>query len=212
MNEGSSAPRNNGQHRIRPRGDSRRIMQRLNVRTAYLEGTLDPRGRFRTYAIHLTQVLWDLTTPHEIKCLVAAQPHRQSEADHPPKLTGGARGTPQTFTFPVGSCLPIPAGGGVGRPVGCSEPHSYEVTGIADIAGQIDHLPGTHELDAFLGPACSALAVQYLGHPIDRDLTSSWLTIGEPSWNAGRRQIECLVAHGPSGQHRAVSGAIRSGA
>ena len=177
----------------------------------YLGGTIDPRGRFLTKAIHPLQTMWDLTTPHSLDCAVATRPQRQVDFDHPPRLTGAARGATQTFTFPVGSCIPIPASGGIALPVECSEPHSFEVTGVADIAGRIDHLPGAHELDAFLGPTCSTFAVQYLGHPLDGDLTS-WLTIGDQSWNAGRRQMECLVAHGPVGQHSAVSGSIRSGA
>gem|GEM_PF-4033225 len=91
-------------------------------------------------------------------------------------------------------------------------PQGVAGTGLADISTQIAHAPATHELDAFLGPTCGLLAAQYLGRALDGDLASSWLPLDPRSWSAGRRTIDCLVAHGPAGQHRAVSGSIRSGA
>jgi len=128
------------------------------------------------------------------------------------RLRERASGTSQTYTSPIGSCIPLNATGGFALAVPCAEAHAVEITGVTDIGGRIDHFPAPNELDAVLGPACRLLAQQYLGHPLDGDLSSSWLRLDQGSWGAGRRTIECLVGHGPTGKHRSVAGSIRSGA
>lgn len=179
----------------------------------YLGGPVDPRGRFAIDAVHPLRFLWDIeVAPRVIDCAVAARPQRLSEVGQPPKLKGSAHGASQVVTFPIGSCLPILDSGRIGLPVDCSAPHALEVTGVVDITGRIDHLPLAHELDAVIGPSCKTFAAQYLARPLDGDLSSPWLSMAQQSWDANRRQMECLISHGPPDERRAITGSIRSGA
>lgn len=177
----------------------------------YLGGALDPRGIFSAYAVHPRQTLWDLGV-HTLDCAVEKRAQRQAERDQIATITGTARGVSQSTTWPVGSCIALTASNSFDLPGDCSQPHVVEVTGVADISEQIDHLPAPHELDRFLVPTCGLLATQYIGHSLDGDLIAAWLTFDARSWAAGRRKLECLVAHGAVGAFRPVSGSIATGA
>jgi hypothetical protein len=155
----------------------------------YLQGRLDPAGRYRPGALKPTQAAWDggdrtvrcgLQAPGRTGALFPSQ-GRVADAD-------------QAVVFDAGTCLGL-VGKEVSDPVACGETHAAEVAGIVDLGTQFrDRFPSVDEQDNYLQPTCQRIAEQYVGSAqklTDSKLIVYWTNLAEESWTAGTRRVTC---------------------
>jgi hypothetical protein len=82
-------------------------------------------------------------------------------------------------------------------PVGCAQPHAFEVVGVIDLASQFPGgMPSVEDQDRFLEKACTDASTGYLGSPDvlrDKTLTLFWDNLDLDSWLVGSRKINCSI-------------------
>ncbi|PVZ09593.1 septum formation family protein [Actinomycetospora cinnamomea] len=155
----------------------------------YLQGRLDPAGRYRAGALKPTQAAWDggdrtvrcgLQAPGRTGALFPSQ-GRVADAD-------------QAVVFDAGTCLGL-VGKEVSDPVACGETHAAEVAGIVDLGTQFrESFPSVDDQDNYLQPTCQRIAEQYVGSAqklTDSKLIVYWTNLAEESWTAGTRRVTC---------------------
>lgn len=163
------------------------------VVVSYLGGQFDPVGRYRVGALKPSPAKWD-QGDRELRCGI--QSASRSGALYP--LTGKAAESDQSNVQQPGTCLAID-GLNIGDPVSCDGAHAVETVGIVDLSAQFpDAYPQvTPDQDAYLQPECLRIATEYAGSPeaiTSKGLTVYWDNLGEASWAAGTRKVNCNLA------------------
>jgi hypothetical protein len=155
----------------------------------YLGGKLDPAGRFRPGALKPTQAAWD-AGDRTVRCGLQA-PGRSGALF---SSTGGVRDADQAVVFDAGTCLGL-AGKEVSDPVDCATAHAAEVAGTVDLGKQFTGgLPSVDDQDNYLQPTCAKIAQDHVGGAqklTDSKLTVYWTNLGQESWDAGTRRVDC---------------------
>jgi hypothetical protein len=110
------------------------------------------------------------------------------------------------FDAPKGSCLTWNADGADMRPVGCDQPHLFEVTGDVDISaehGPTDPSPTVEAWRDIAKQKCATGAAEYLGGKLDPfgKFTVGALKPSDDQWRSGDRKLRCgLQRAGPTGK------------
>jgi hypothetical protein len=167
--------------------------------TAYLGYPLVSSGRYYTSSIRPTDEGWR-AGDRTIDCGIAARSDDPlvdtAEADptgeHNVPFTGAVKGQSQERVPPTGTCYADRAGEGMAA-TACAGEHAFEVTGHVGLADRVDHPPTDRDLDGRLGEDCRGLAARYLGRPLTRDESASWMPITQEEWDNGWRTLPCLV-------------------
>jgi len=156
---------------------------------AYLQGRLDPAGRYRAGALKPTQAAWD-GGDRTVRC--GLQAPGRTGALFPSR--GRVADADQAVVFDPGTCLGL-VGKEVSDPVACGETHAAEVAGTVDLGTQFrDGFPSVDDQDNYLQPTCQRIAEQYVGSAqklTDSKLIVYWTNLAEESWNAGTRRVSC---------------------
>ncbi|GAA4919079.1 putative regulator of septum formation [Actinomycetospora succinea] len=155
----------------------------------YLQGKLDPAGRYKAGALKPTQAAWD-AGDRTVRCGLQA-PGRTGALF---SSTGRVLDADQAVVYDAGTCLGL-AGKEVSDPTACGETHAAEVAGTVDLGTQFrDGFPSVDEQDNYLQPTCQRIAEQYVGSAqklTDSKLTVYWTNLAEESWNASTRRVSC---------------------
>ncbi|MDD7942668.1 septum formation family protein [Actinomycetospora lutea] len=155
----------------------------------YLQGRLDPAGRYKAGALKPTQAAWD-AGDRTVRCGLQA-PGRTGALF---ASTGRVTEADQAVVYDPGTCLGL-AGKEVSDPTACSETHAAEVAGTVDLGTQFrGGFPSVDEQDNYLQPTCQRIAEQYVGSAqklTDSKLTVYWTNLAEESWTAGTRRVSC---------------------
>ncbi|MEJ2886672.1 septum formation family protein [Actinomycetospora aeridis] len=155
----------------------------------YLQGRLDPAGRYKAGALKPTQAAWD-AGDRTVRCGLQA-PGRTGALF---ASTARVADADQAVVFDQGTCLGL-AGKEVSDPTSCSQPHAAEVAGTVDLGTQFRQgFPSVDEQDNYLQPTCQRIAEQYVGSAqklTDSKLTVYWTNLAEESWTAGTRRVSC---------------------
>ena len=158
----------------------------------YLDGKLDPSGRFTVGLIHPSANGWS-QGERSIRCGL-----QETSVDG--TVFSTVRGTvasqDQSKVHEPGVCLGL-LGSLPSDPVDCGEVHGVEATAIINLTDQFpEGPPSTDEQDDFLRDTCAAAADEYLGSADalrNQTLTVYWDTVRLPSWLAGSRLVNCTV-------------------
>ncbi|MGV9482146.1 septum formation family protein [Gordonia aichiensis] len=167
----------------------------------YLQGKLDPQGRYSVGMMFPSQAQWDKGA-RELRCGL----QQTGKGGQPDRVTGRLVDNDQSFSWPPGTCIGIDQQ--TRRPtvpatvVGCSEPHAFQTTGIVDLSAKFGNRtsgkpwPEIADQNKFLAGICPAQAQRFLGGKEKLDATTlntQWSVISEPSWLAGSRKVVCYI-------------------
>ncbi|WP_420841309.1 septum formation family protein [Gordonia jacobaea] len=167
----------------------------------YLQGKLDPQGRFSVGMMYPSQAQWDKGA-RELRCGL----QQTGKGGQPDQVAGRVIDNDQSFSWPPGTCIGIDQQ--TRRPtvpatvVGCSEPHAFQTTGIVDLSARFGNRtsgkpwPQIDDQNKFLAGICPAQAQRFLGGKEKLDATTlntQWSVISEPSWLAGSRKVVCYI-------------------
>ncbi len=184
--------------------------KRCHASIEALLGThLDPVGLFFATGVQPSGESWargDRTIWCGVAKVSAARPSRPHQLV---PFTGKVGGAPQARLAEVGSCW----SGASPYPSSCRNAHEWEVVGFFDLAGKVAQPPAPNDNTAWgnlVGEACAGSARSYLGHDLVNDVHAGWQPIQPGSWIAGRRAVECTVAHYRNDQVIASSGSLRT--
>ena len=157
--------------------------------TNYL-GKLDPAGKYTVGALKPTSAQWT-SGDRTLRCgLQRSTPSGQLLA-----TTGSARGADQSDVYPAGTCLAL-VKNAAGGPVKCGIQHAYEIVGTVSLRGQFpDGYPPVGQQQTALGKLCQPIVSAYTGGADlnQYQLSVTWDTITQQSWNAGSYQVNCKV-------------------
>jgi len=159
---------------------------------SYLDGRFDPDGRYRVGALKPSPAKW-AAGDRDLRC--GLQSLSRSGAMF--ATTGTVATSDQAAVQIPGACLGID-GRTIGDPVPCGVPHAVEAVGIVDLSAKFpEKFPPVEEQDGFLQPECTRIAGEFAGDPnaiAAKKLTVYWDNLGEESWKAGTRRVNCNVA------------------
>ncbi|WP_033292094.1 septum formation family protein [Amycolatopsis jejuensis] len=157
----------------------------------YLGHALDPYGKLTTNLLRPTAAQW-ADGDRQLRCgLQWAGPGGGLQP-----TTGAARDQDQSLVWAPGTCLAL-AGKGVGDPVDCSKPHSYEIIATLDLASNFkDGYPKLDDQKAWLDTECNKAAKDYTGGADlgQKKLMLGWDSREQESWSAGSTKVNCKVA------------------
>src|SRR5882724_4681167 len=119
----------------------------------------------------------------------------------PARVSAGAGNDPASnlaaaFDAPPGSCLTWKPDGSDMRPVGCDQPHLFEVTGDVDISaehGPNDPSPTADAWREIAKQKCTTGAAEYLGGKLDPfgRFSVGALKPSDDQWQSGDRKLRC---------------------
>jgi hypothetical protein len=162
----------------------------------YLGGRLDPRGRFVVGMINPGEPAWN-SDDRTILCglqLVSATGNATQ------RTIGRVRDSDQSRVWDPGTCIGINQNLPTNEPVGCAQPHAYEVLSTIDLGTQFTGgPPAATDQDKFMQEQCARVAGSYLGGPdalINKTLTVFWDDLDVRSWLVGSHKLNCLVGKG----------------
>ncbi|MFJ1762662.1 septum formation family protein [Amycolatopsis sp. NPDC088138] len=157
----------------------------------YLGHNLDPYGKLTTNLLRPTVSQWD-DGDRQLRCgLQWAGP-----AGKLLPTKGPAKGQDQSLAFEPGTCLAL-QGKGVGDPIDCAKPHSYEIVATLDLKSKFkDAYPSQDDQKSWLDTECTKSASDYTGGAdLDaKHLILSWDLREQESWDAGSTKVNCKVA------------------
>lgn len=165
----------------------------------YLDGRLDPQGRFAVGMMYPSQAQWDKGA-RQLRCGV-----QENGADGAPvQFSGRVADQNQSYVWPEGTCVGIDTEtrAPTGFAVNCAEPHAFQTTGIVDLSVRFgDRMsnkpwPPTGAQNGYLGSICPVQAERFAGgrKPLDATtLNVQWSVLSEPSWLAGSRKVVCYL-------------------
>lgn len=165
----------------------------------YLEGRLDPQGRFSVGMMYPSQAQWDKGA-RQLRCGI-----QENGADgQPAQFSGRVADQNQSYVWPEGTCIGIDPENRTptGFPVNCAEPHAFQTTGIVDLAIRFgDRMsnkpwPATGAQNNYLSSICPKQAERFVGGAPALDATTlnvQWSVLSEPSWLAGSRKVVCYL-------------------
>ncbi|WP_075737947.1 MULTISPECIES: septum formation family protein [Actinoalloteichus] len=155
----------------------------------YLDGLLDPYGRFRVNAFTPSAESWE-EGDRTMHC--GLQWPATSGGLYP--IVGEVATLDQANVHEPGVCLGI-NGGAVTDPVDCAEPHSQEIIEVYDLSEGFDVHPSDAQQDEYLQPLCRQASTDYAGGPVsEQGLIYAWDLLPLESWEAGTRHVKCYVA------------------
>jgi hypothetical protein len=157
--------------------------------TNYL-GKLDPHGRYTVGALKPTSAQW-ASGDRSLRCGL----QRSTPSGQLLPTTGTARGADQSDVYPAGTCLAL-VKKAAGGPVSCDKQHAYEIVGTVSLRGQFpDAYPPVGQQQTALGKLCQPLVATYTGNANlnQYQLSVTWDTIAQPSWEAGSYQVNCKI-------------------
>lgn len=181
-----------------------------DVRT-YLGRPLDPNGRLTPNLLRPTASQWS-DGDRQLRCGLE---WAGSGGKLLPTI-GPAKDQDQSAVWEPGTCLAL-LGKGVGDPIDCARPHSYEIIAKLDLKTKFTSgYPSQNDQKAWLDTECTKAAIAYTG---GADLTAKQLILGwdlreQESWDAGSTKVNCKVAAKlPDGTGlQAVTGSVQAGA
>lgn len=158
----------------------------------YLDGRLDPQGRYAIVPILPPGAAWD-GGDRTMLCGVAVPEANGVYAE----ATGRAAETDQSPAEPTETCMR--AQGDSVNVTDCAEPYSWQVTSVENLGEAFDEgWPTIEEQNDHLDAVCTAAAIEFLGGGDDENLYQStltpfWTTLPQESWNAGSRTVNCAL-------------------
>lgn len=158
--------------------------------TDYLGGKLDPNGKYTVGALKPTSAQWT-SGDRTLRCGL----QRSTPSSQLIPTTGSARGADQSNVYPIGTCLAL-VNKAAGGPVPCGNQHSYEIVGTANLHGQFPSTyPAVAQQQTALGKLCQAQANNYTANANLKQyqLSVTWDTISQQSWDAGSYQVNCKI-------------------
>ncbi|MFI8775145.1 septum formation family protein [Gordonia sp. NPDC062954] len=183
---------------------------------AYLDGRLDPQGRFSVGMMYPSQVQWDKGA-RELRCGLQ-QTGADGMAD---QFVGRVAEQDQSFQWPPGTCIGIdPANRKpTGVAVNCTEAHAFQTTGTVVLSQRFGNplsgkpWPGVEAQNDYLQSICPVQATRFLGGKQKLDATTlnvQWSVLSEPSWLAGSRTAVCYLGLPDRGGFATLVGDARS--
>jgi hypothetical protein len=157
--------------------------------TAYL-GTIDPFGKYTVGALKPTSARWT-SGDRTLRCGL----QRSTPSGQLVPTTGSAKGADQSNVYPAGTCLAL-VHKAAGGPAPCSSQHAYEIVGTVNLRGQFpDGYPPVGQQQTALGRLCQPIVSSYTGGAdlAGYQLSATWDTIQEKSWDAGSYQVNCKI-------------------
>ena len=181
----------------------------------YLNGRLDPQGRFSVGMMYPSQAQWDKGA-RQLRCGLQI-----TGADGvPEQFTGRVADQDQSMVWPAGTCIGINVETRAPTaPVNCTEKHAFQTTGIVDLAPRFgDRVsgkpwPDTATQNSFLQSVCPVQAARFVGGQQKLDATTlnvQGSVLSEPSWLAGSRKVVCYIALPDRGGFATLVGDARS--
>lgn len=182
----------------------------------YLDGRLDPQGRFSVGMMYPSQVQWDKGA-RQLRCGLQQTGPDGSAA----QFTGKVAEQDQSFGWPAGTCVGIDRATKkpTGTAVNCTEAHAFQTTGTVNLAPRFgDRVSGKPWPDAatqndYLKTICPVQATRFLGGQNKLDATTlnvQWSVLSEPSWLAGSRTAVCYLGLPDGGGFATLVGDARS--
>lgn len=168
---------------------------------AYLQGKLDPEGRYQISPILPPASYWE-DGDRTMLCgvMVPDVDGRSVET------TGLAAETDQARAYPADTCVRVEENAPIEVP--CDQDHTWQVTDIVNLADTFpDAWPDVEKQNEFLNKRCTEAAQNYLGgddNLYNSTLTPFWTTIQAQSWEAGSRSVNCALTFGRNGGGFAV--------
>jgi hypothetical protein len=157
--------------------------------TSYL-GTIDPFGKYTVGALKPTSARWN-SGDRTLRCGV----QRSTPSGQLVPTTGSAKGADQSNVYPAGTCLAL-LNKAAGGPVPCGDQHAYEIVGTVNLHGQFpDGYPPVGQQQTALGKLCQPVVAAYTGRAdlAGYQLSATWDTIQQQSWDAGSYEVNCKV-------------------
>ncbi|SDU71476.1 septum formation family protein [Gordonia westfalica] len=165
----------------------------------YLNGRLDPQGRFAVGMMYPSQAQWDKGA-RQLRCGI----QENGPDGQPAQFSGRVADQNQSYVWPEGTCIGIDpeTRNPTGFAVNCAEPHAFQTTGIVDLAVRFgDRMsnkpwPATGAQNNYLGSICPKQAERFAGGAPALDATTlnvQWSVLSEPSWLAGSRKVVCYL-------------------
>lgn len=173
----------------------------------YLEGKLDPEGRYSISPILPPQSAWaDGDRTMLCGVMVPDSTGRTTET------TGFAAEQDQARYFEKDHC--VRADGDLTNEVPCEEKHSWQVTSVVNLGEKFPGpWPSIKDQNEFLNKVCTKAAQDYLGGDdalYNSTLTPFWNTLQRQSWDAGSRTVNCALTFGrPGGGFATIKGDVR---
>ncbi|MEV0677118.1 septum formation family protein [Actinosynnema sp. NPDC050436] len=167
---------------------------------AYLGGKFDPAGKYSVGPLNPGERLWQ-SGQRTMRCgLQVAGP-----AGGLLPAYGTAKTQDQSAVYDPGVCLGITEALGVGDPVDCAEPHTFEIVGVVPLpAGDY---PAVEKQDETLSAECTRIAAEYSGG-VDfkaKGLIVTWDTRTPESWAAGSYRVNCKVGATPAPDNKGLT-------
>lgn len=158
---------------------------------AYMDGKLDPSGRFVPAPILPPSTSW---AEGDRTMLCGLQPTAPDGS--PTQISGRVKEADQANVVDVGECVALDDSGGL-LPVDCAEPHLLEAVGVFDLRDTFpDRTPTIEEQNEHLNEACVAAAEEYLGGEealYQSTLLPFWMSIAPESYEAGTHSVNCWL-------------------
>ncbi|MGN0095131.1 MAG: septum formation family protein [Corynebacterium sp.] len=164
----------------------------------YLDGRLDPQGRYSIVPILPPEAAWD-GGDRTMLCGVAVP---QADGNYA-EATGRAAETDQSPAEPAETCMR--AQGDAVDVADCDRPYSWQVTSVVNLGDTFDGAwPTIEQQNDHLDDVCTAAAIEFLGGGDDENLYQStltpfWTTLPQESWNAGSRTVNCALTKARDG-------------
>lgn len=162
-----------------------------NATLTYLEGGLDPSGRFSVASILPPAPSWDQGD----RTLLCGMQSTDS-AGTPVLTEGQVAEVDQARVAKPGSCLMIDHSNSL-HPVDCAADHQLEATSIVDLKDELGpEAPSVEDQDDFLKEACTQAAIDHLGEEeklYQSTLQPFWLPLSAESWASGSHSVNCAL-------------------
>ncbi|KAB1504346.1 septum formation family protein [Corynebacterium sp. 320] len=176
---------------------------------SYLNGKLDPEGRYTISPILPPANSWD-AGDRTMLCGVMVQDAQGRSVE----TTGLAAEQDQSAALPADTC--VRADGDATVEVPCDQDHSWQVVSVVNLAEKFpDAWPTPEQQNEHLNEVCTEAARAYLGGDdqlYESTLTPFWTTLKQQSWDAGSRNVNCAVTFGhPGGGFAVLNGDVRQG-
>ena len=173
----------------------------------YLQGKLDPEGRYSISPILPPQAAW-ADGDRTMLCGVMVQDAQGRSVE----TTGFAAQQDQARVFPADTCVRVD--GDVPNEVPCDEDHSWQVTSVVNLGEHFPQgWPTIQQQNDYLNGVCTEAARAYLGGDdalYNSTLTPFWTTLQQQSWDAGSRSVNCALTYGhPGGGFATLKGDVR---
>ena len=157
----------------------------------YLDGRLDPAGRFSIASILPPQSKWD-AGDRTLLCGV-----QSTDLDGNVLFTEGPISQQdQARVSDPGTCVHVDSSNQT-ITVDCAEPHHLEITATINLSEQFpEGTPSEEDQDNFLRQRCTDAAMEYLGDEealYQSTLQPYWGTLPHESWAGGSRSVNCAL-------------------